>query len=386
MEHFFGIHVGVVDTLKLDDALHVGEFHRIGIFHLRRLVHQFAETLETGCTVLERLHKEDEGVDRAGEQTHRHDKGGIITEIKGGIVEEEQTACDEDDDVEHVGDEGGGGVEARHRLIGTAGGIHKGVVALFEFRLFGVGVGISLGDTNTRDAALHRGVDDGVRLAAVGEGLLHTAAQEEGGDHQNRHASKDNQRQLPLDGAEINEGEHHHHRAGEQTLRAVMGQFADFKQIAGDAGHNATCLVVVKIGEGQFLQMSEEVAAHLRLHPHTDHMAVILHEIIERPAQDVQSQHHQTRDDDGADVGVGDVVVEHGAGDVGIHHTQQGDGHRGNHIRRKQFLVRFIVTNESLKHILSLLFYTIARAENAAMSSSRASLGLSTGHSTKLTV
>ena len=37
-----------------------------------------------------------------------------------------------------------------------------------------------------------------------------------------------------------------------------MSQLADLKQVAGDAGHNAAGLVVVEVGEGQFLQMGEQ--------------------------------------------------------------------------------------------------------------------------------
>ena len=43
----------------------------------------------------------------------------------------------------------------------------------------------------------------------------------------------------------------------------MVGQLAHLEQIAGDACHNASGLVVVIEAEGLFLQMGEQILTHL---------------------------------------------------------------------------------------------------------------------------
>ena len=87
------------------------------ILDLGDLVHDLAEPFEPGGTVLVLLHEVDEGVHRVREQPDGNDERGIVSEGDLLIVEEE-AACDEDDDVEHVRDELRGGKELGHGHVG----------------------------------------------------------------------------------------------------------------------------------------------------------------------------------------------------------------------------------------------------------------------------
>ena len=74
------------------------------------------------------------------------------------------------------------------------------------------------------------------------------------GDHHRHH-----QCQLPLD------AEHHHQRthdgqgAGEQILRAVVGQLRQFEQVGGQPAHHLTGAVLVVEIEAQLLHVAEQI-------------------------------------------------------------------------------------------------------------------------------
>ena len=70
----------------------------------RGLVHDLQETFKSRRTVLELLHEVDERSDRVDEQADGNDECGIVT--KGDLViVQEQTAADQNDNVENIGNE-----------------------------------------------------------------------------------------------------------------------------------------------------------------------------------------------------------------------------------------------------------------------------------------
>ena len=66
-----------------------------------------------------------------------------------------------------------------------------------------------------------------------------------------------------------------------------MSQLAHFKEVAGDTGHDTSCLVIVIEAEGLLFQMGEEILAHPGLHLYADHMPVILDKIAQQHAQHI---------------------------------------------------------------------------------------------------
>ena len=53
-----------------------------------------------------------------------------------------------------------------------------------------------------------------------------------------------------------------------------MRQLCDRGQVVGDPGHDMSRLFAVEIAERKFLQMREQVVAHVRFHPDPQHMPV----------------------------------------------------------------------------------------------------------------
>ena len=94
-----------------------------------------------------------------------------------------------------------------------------------------------------------------------------------------------------------------------------MGKFRDIHQIVDNSGHNGSCLVLVKKGKRQLLKALEHVAAHVRLHPYSDDMAVILDKVIKPRFGAVNCQQCPAPNQQKPEVFVGDIVVYHIFGD-----------------------------------------------------------------------
>ena len=137
----------------VDELNHRTDIHGIGRVALGLGVHDLQKPLKAGHAVLILLHKVDEGHDGGDKEVDRNDKGRILGEVDAAAVEEE-TAGNENDNVEHIGDEGGHGVELSHGLVGLATGGNEHSVALLEFLLLLIGVGEGLRNTDTRNTAL----------------------------------------------------------------------------------------------------------------------------------------------------------------------------------------------------------------------------------------
>ena len=179
-------------------------------------------------------------------------------------------------------------------MIRCPGGVDKLLVAPLKLLDFPVSIGVGLRHADTRHAALHRRVDRGIALAPVIKRLAHFLAVMHGHRNQNRHAGEDNERQNPVNAAQVGKREQDHDRADQQIFRAVVGQLAHFKQVTRDPGHDAARLMVVIEAEGQFFQMRKQVLPHAALHLDADEMPVVLDEVAHEHADKIQHQHKKT--------------------------------------------------------------------------------------------
>ena len=156
-----------------------------------------------------------------------------------------------------------------------------------------------------------------------------------------------------MDGGQIAQGEQHREGADQQVLRAVVGQLADVEEVVGHPAHDLAGLVVVKEAEGQPLQVTEQVPAHLGLHLGAHHVALVLDEVVQQHPHEVQPQQRQPGDHHHPVVPVGDQVVEHPPGHDGVDHRDHRHQQRRPHIQGKEQLVGFIVVQKTSQHILS---------------------------------
>ena len=156
---------------EFDSALYVRKHLCILRLLFRLFFHYLDKALEAAGAVLELLHKHDQRIHGADEQIHRYDKGGIIAEGDPSGIQG-NAAGDKDQNIENIGYKGGGGKEFCHGIVSTLGSIHKLFVANLKLIQFPGGICVSLGDPDTGDGAFHRGVDDGVALAAIIKGCF----------------------------------------------------------------------------------------------------------------------------------------------------------------------------------------------------------------------
>ena len=90
--------------------------------------------------------------------------------------------------------------------------------------------------------------------------------------------------------------------------------------------------------------MVEEVASHLRLHPDTHNVTLVLNEEVEQHSHEIEQQQGQACKYYKAVLLIGYQVVEHRAYDYRVDDAYQRHEQRGSHIERKDTFMRFIIT------------------------------------------
>ena len=182
-------------------------------------------------------------------------------------------------------------MESAHSLVEIPAGLAELGVGIVKPGALHFLVGEGLGGAEAGQAALDLLVDVGGLLLALSGSPAHATAhghdhQQENGDHQ-RH----DQRQLPAD------GDHHRQSANDgqsrcqQILGAVVGQLRQLEKIGGQTAHQlAGAVFVVKI-EAHSLHMAEQIPADIRLHPDTEGVAIICHDVVQKGTQDIAAHH-----------------------------------------------------------------------------------------------
>ena len=150
---------------------------------------------------------------------------------------------------------------------------------------------------------------------------------------------------------------HHDERADngnhgeEEVFRTVVGKFGNVHQVADNTGHDGTGLVVVEIGQGKTFEVVKNLAAHIRLHIHTDKMSDVGYEIVEQELRNIDEQENHRPDHEKIDLVVRDVDVQHIAGDVRVDEVAQGKHERAYHVRDEHFDMRPVVPGEPFENL-----------------------------------
>ena len=221
--------------------------------------------------------------------------------------------------------------------------------AVLELFRFLIGVGERFRHADAGDGTLQRGVDHGDALAALGERLAHLLAEDERHGDQYGHAGENDERERDADGAQVDERPDDHDAADEDVLRPMVRQLAHVHEVVGHARHDLAGLVVVEEGVGERLQLVEHVGTHLRLHPHAHYVAVVLHVVAHQHAEDIQRHQRDAVDHQELELPVRDEVIQHAAREDGIHHADDRDDQRGQHIQHEDLPVGLIVGDEALQ-------------------------------------
>ena len=221
--------------LKLNITANVFKLNCIICFVFNRLVHDLKETLEACNTVLILLYEANQSLNRGNKQVYRNDEGGILRKIDPAAVKE-QTACNEDYDVENVGYEGRGRMELCHGVVRLTAGIHKHFVTDLELFKLLVSICERLCDAYARYAGLRCGVNNSSALSALGEGGSHSLSHNKRNNSQNGNTGKNYEREINVDGAKVNERANYHNGADKDVFRAVVRKLADLEKVACKTG------------------------------------------------------------------------------------------------------------------------------------------------------
>ena len=157
------------NVAQLDIAAQHSRIDGIGRVVLRLRVHYLHKALKARYTVLIRFHKVDKGGYRCDEQPDRNDECGVVAECDAATVEKE-SAGDEHNDVENIGNKGRSRMELPHSLICLVARGGKAGVSYLEFFLFLLRVAVCLCHANARYRAFDGGIYLGERAAAFAKG------------------------------------------------------------------------------------------------------------------------------------------------------------------------------------------------------------------------
>lgn len=108
----------------------------------------------------------------------------------------------------------------------------------------------------------------------------------------------------------------------------------------------------VEEGEGELLQMAEQLAPHISLDSDADDMAPILNDIVEKSLQYIDEQQHQRPGDEQTYILIGHIVVDDVLGDDRVEQVTAGYDKGADHIQNKQLQMRPIVFCKLSNHVI----------------------------------
>ena len=137
----------------------------------------------------------------------------------------------------------------------------------------------------------------------------------------------------------------------------MVSKLGNIHQVVDDSGHDDTGFVFIKVGEWKFLQMGEDVAAHVCLHANTHNMTLILHDILHNGLDDIDDQKRCTPGKNQLEIFVRNVGIDDVSGNDRVHQVAAGRNQRAYHVQYKQLPVRFVVAGKRFQHDNTLLTY-----------------------------
>ena len=137
----------------------------------------------------------------------------------------------------------------------------------------------------------------------------------------------------------------------------MVGQLRQVEQVGGEAAHEFAGAVAVVEVEAQLLHMAEQVGADVRLHPDAEGMAVIADDVLQHRAQAVAQDHCRHDGEKGAVHGVGQHIIQGGAGNQGERQIDGGNGAGAQDVQGEQLLMIAEVVKEDRKGGFALVIF-----------------------------
>ncbi len=239
---------------------------------------------------------------------------------------------------------------AAHHLVLLHFAVTKHIVDLIELLLL-IGLpaeGLHFTDAHQRilDIAVHIG-DGGPDLT---EGSLHFHAEIHPVEHHDWKRNKRDECQRKTVAEHQNVRTQYCSHTDDQVLGSMMGHLGNLEEIVGDSAHHMTGLGLVEVAEGEFLQMCKQLAAHIRLHSHSQDMPPRDSDILADSLQDVDEQHQGENDEHMLEILLRNLDAKQLSGQCRKQDGECGgqDGH--SDIQKEEPLVGAVVADEPFEH------------------------------------
>ena len=105
--------------------------------------------------------------------------------------------------------------------------------------------------------------------------------------------------------------------------------------------------MIVKIGERKPLILHKKIAAHIRLHPHSDNVAVVAYYVVAKRLQKIYAQKHRRPDDDSARRVIVNILVYYVLCYRGIEKSADGNDNRRDHINGEKTEMWLVIAYKS---------------------------------------
>ncbi len=313
------------------------------------LVHNLGEPFKACHALLQLFSEVDQPINGRKHHSYIQDKSHQVVGLDPAHENEQGAACN-GAKVVHFTKQSDYRVIAAHHLVLLHLAVPQHIVDLIEL-LFLIGLPakrLHFPDSHQRilDIAVHIGN----RAADLAEGCLHFHAVIHPVEHHDRKRDEGNQ------GKRNTVAEHEYVRAenrchtDDQILGGMVGGLGDLEQVVRDPAHHMTGLGLVKVSKREFLQMGEQLTAHIRLHPDTQDMAPRYSDILADGLQDVDEQHEGEYDKHMLEILFRNLDTQQLSGQ-----RRKQDGERAGQdghpdVQKEKPLVGAVVCNETLKH------------------------------------
>ena len=153
---------------------------------------------------------------------------------------------------------------------------------------------------------------------------MHFIFQQHCYEQKKRHRAEYYQREININGREVNERRYDRNRGDDDVLRTVVGKLAYIHEVVRHARHYLTRFVSVVEAVRKPFKVLEHIASHLNLHLYAHDVTDVLYEVVKHHFHGVQQKERHAEYHNHAVVAVRYEVVEHGTRDHRIYYTDKG--------------------------------------------------------------
>ena len=250
---------------------------RDGIFavpDIRHDIHDLAEPFKTGVSILELLCEVYQSPDRLSKNADIEKEGDEITDVHA-LKGNQETAHEDDIDLDQCGEETDTCLETAHIVITVFLCREKGIVPLLELVVLDFFIGKRFYNTDAGEIILDLGIDVGDLLAVSFKGAAHFAVEEEGEQEHKWEDDKSCQNEPAVDIHQDDKSACDLQDREDDIFGTMVEQFRDIEKVGGDPAHQLSYLGVIIKRKRELLHMVKNFGAHIVFHLCSHDMSVV---------------------------------------------------------------------------------------------------------------